>query len=156
MSKFKIGDRVLVTGRNSTLNENVKIGDTRIVTATQSDGAQLDDICDGWVHDVDLSSKWTIYNNTITWEQLSDKKKGKLLLAEHDKEIIKMVAASSCGQYPFLHSIKIDSSKPIVYRAAPAKAAPTMEELFISDLQDTVSNLLRDFSKHMIAKGWKK
>ena len=79
--------------------------------------------------------KWTIYNNTVTWEKLSDKKKGKLLLAEHNKEIIKIVAASSCGKHPFLHSIKIDSSKPIVYRAAPApvKAGPTIEELFASD-----------------------
>jgi hypothetical protein len=103
-------------------------------------------------------SNWTIYNNTLTWEQLSDKKKGKLLLAEHNKEIIKMVAASLGGQDVFLHSVKIDSSKPIIYRAAPppVKAGSTMEELFISDWQDTVSNLLRDFSKHMIAKGWKK
>ena len=102
--------------------------------------------------------KWTIYNNTMTWEQLSDKKKGKFLLAEHNKEIIKMVATSLGGQDAFINSVKIDSSKPIIYRAAPppVKAGPTMEELFISDWQDTVSNLLRDFSKHMIAKGWKK
>ena len=156
MSRFKKGDRVLVTGRNSTLNENVKIGDTRIVTATQSDGVQLDDICDGWVHDVDLWSRWTIYNNTLTWEQLSDKKKGKFLLAEHNKEIIKMVATSLGGQNVFLHSVKIDSSKPIVYRAAPAKAKPTMEELFASDWRICSDSGMYNMWAKMIAKGWKK
>ena len=97
--------------------------------------------------------KWTIYNNTVTWEKLSDKKKGKLLLAEHNKEIIKMVAASSCGKYTFLHSIKIDSSKPIAYRAAPApapvKAGPAMARLFEHDWYDCLC------AYQMIAKGWK-
>ena len=105
-------------------------------------------------------SNWTIYNNTLTWEQLSDKKKGKFLLAEQNKEIIKMVATSSCGRYPFLHSVKIDSSKPIVYRAAPApapvKTGPTMEELFASDWGICSDSGMYNMWAKMIAKGWKK
>ena len=103
-------------------------------------------------------SKWTIYNNTLTWEQLSDKKKGKLLLAEHNKEIIKMVAASSCGKHPFLLSVKIDSSKPIVYRAAPApvKTELTMADLFACDWLICSDSGPYNMWAKMIAKGWKK
>ena len=158
MSRFKKGDRVLVTGENATLNENFKIGNTHIVTATKSASVQLDDICNGWVNDVDLWSRWTIYNNAEAWSELSDKKKGKFLLAEQNKEIIKMVATSSCGRYPFFHSIKIDSSKPIVYRAAPApvKPEPTMEELFASDWGICSDSGMYNVFNKMIAKGWKK
>ena len=103
-------------------------------------------------------SKWTIYNNTMTWEQLSDKKKGKFLLAEHNKEIIKMVATSLGGQDAFINSVKIDSSKPIIYRAAPApvKTGPTMEELFASDWGICSDSGMYNVWSKMIAKGWKK
>jgi hypothetical protein len=54
MSKFKIKDLIKVTGINNKLNDKIKIGDTRTVTSTISDGVQLDDILDGWIHDVDI------------------------------------------------------------------------------------------------------
>jgi hypothetical protein len=54
MSKFKINDLIKVTGINNTLNDKIKIGDTRTVTSTISDGVQLDDILNGWIHDVDI------------------------------------------------------------------------------------------------------
>ena len=99
-------------------------------------------------------SKWTIYNNTMTWEQLSDKKKGKFLLADHNQTIMKKTAIKhSSNQDMFIYCEKIDHSKTTVYRAAPA---PTMEELFAVDWHKTNAHLLKDFSKHMIAKGWKK
>ena len=39
---------------NNTLSNKIKIGDTRTVTSTISDGVQLDDISDGWIHDYDI------------------------------------------------------------------------------------------------------
>jgi hypothetical protein len=148
MSKFKVGDKIVVNARNSTLNKVVKIGDVRIVTDTQSTGVELDFIPDGWVHDVDIElvpkiikPKWTIYNNDKAWQDLSDKQKGKMLLAAHN--------GSSFGG-----TDKTEFNNPdYAYKAKPE---PTMAEKFIADAGDWDFKSSNDFSGYMIAKGWNK
>ena len=75
-------------------------------------------------------SKWTIYNNTLTWEQLSDKKKGKFLLAAH--------SGVNIGGRGFRYLVNpvqfVDPTRAyFAIKPAPVKAGPTIEELFASD-----------------------
>ncbi len=97
MSEFNKGDRVLVTSRNKTASKLIQIGDIRIVTDTCVDMVRLDDILTGWLFHSnielvpeDIKPKWTIYNNDKAWQDLSDKQKGKMLLAGHNGITISM------------------------------------------------------------------
>ena len=49
-----MGDVVKVIGRNTTLNSKIKHGDICVVTNTQSDGVELNNTADGWMHDFDI------------------------------------------------------------------------------------------------------
>jgi hypothetical protein len=154
MSKFKVGDKIVVNARNNSLNNEIKIGDIRTVTETISDGVELDFISDGWVHDVDvelvpeiIKPKWTIYNNTLPWSQLSDKQKGKLLLAAHAK----MLFCDFGLQIPGFALVNC------VYRVEEvAKPEPTMAELFVIDIRTISLGGDWNTSDKMIAKGWTK
>jgi hypothetical protein len=147
MSKFKVGDEVKVIGINSTSNAEIKIGDIRVVTDIMSSGVELDSIEYGWLHDYDVElakPKWTIYNNTLPWADLSDKQKGKLLLADHNGKSFggthKTVFNNPCHPYQ-------------------AKPEPTMAELFLADWGD-IAGVEMDgyfnFAGKIIAKGWVK
>jgi hypothetical protein len=89
---------------------------------------------------------WSIYNNTFTWEELTDKQKGSLLLAAN-REI------KFFGFGDNKPNFTIPST---VYKALEPKPL-TMEELFLSDW-----NICRlcpskeHMGTQMVAKGWKK
>ncbi|MFT6988204.1 MAG: hypothetical protein ACJASL_000164 [Paraglaciecola sp.] len=161
MSKFKVGDEAKVIGTNSMLNSEIKIGDIRVVTNICLNGVELDSIGGGWIHDYDVElvkPKWTIYNNTLPWSDLSDKQKGKMLLAQLEGVSIRLVAKSMCGEDCFIHCEEIDTIETVVYRAkpAPVKPEPTMAELFIDDWKECSSSSSEAFAGKMIAKGWVK
>jgi hypothetical protein len=91
-----------------------------------------------------LKPKWTIYNNTLPWSDLSDKQKGKMLLAAH-----KGIGFGGTDKPTF-------NNQHYPYQAKEVKPEPTMAELFVIDWHETDVHLLKDFSEHMIAKGWVK
>jgi hypothetical protein len=98
-----------------------------------------------------INNKWTIYNNTLPWSQLSDKKKGKMLLARHAGLLFKMNSV-------ILANVKFNSEFT-TYQAinpAPVKPEPTMAELFVADWHEANVHLVKEFSEYMIAKGWVK
>jgi hypothetical protein len=154
MSEFNKGDRVLVTSLNPTASNEIKIGDVRTVTDTCVDMVRLDNILTGWLFrsnielvPEDIKPKWTIYNNTLPWSQLSDKQKGKLLLAAHAKMLF----------YGF--GIELPSFKysNVVYKVEEVvKPEPTMEELFVLNWMSHESFYKKDVAANMIAKGWTK
>jgi hypothetical protein len=90
-----------------------------------------------------LKPEWTIYNNTLPWSQLSDKQKGKMLLAQNNK--LKFESFTLSGPtMPF--------SKGWVYVVEKPEA--TMEELFHSDFYGLGAN--GSIAEQMVAKGWVK
>ena len=152
MSKFKVGIDVRVIGLSNLLHPGIKIGDVRTVTATCSNGVQLDGFSDGWVYDIHietLKTKWSIYNNTLPWSQLSDKQKGKLLLAAHNDTTI------SVGNIGIIFKPAFDDGDTIYIALEPVKPEPTMAELFLIDWQDCLCVGGKQEQK-MIAKGWTK
>ena len=158
MSEFNKGDRVLVTSRNKTASKLIQIGDIRIVTDTCVDMVRLDDILTGWLFHSnielvpeDIKPKWTIYNNDKAWQDLSDKQKGKLMVAENYGYEIKGFKCTALNKpVRFVcHHIAYFAVEPI-----PTMPEPTMEDLFNADCSE--SNTRFSLAKQMIAKGWNK
>ena len=93
MKEFKVGKRVVVTASNEELrgylcNGKIKNGGSHKITGTKgmNNECHLDSMTCGWVrHDmIKLATpKWSIYTNDIQWRDLSNKQKGKMLLAGH-------------------------------------------------------------------------
>jgi hypothetical protein len=168
MSEIKIGDRVVITGKTFGYEGCLKVGDTaHILEFYSPEGKNLSArmVCDRWadscyhsLDNIELKPKWSIYNNTLPWEDLSDKQKGKLLLANINDVAICMVVKSLRGDDTFINNVKIDNSSVCVYRAQPkpVKLEPTMAELFVLDWEEQKSFYKKDVAEHMIAKGWKK
>jgi hypothetical protein len=94
---------------------------------------------------------WTIYNNTQPWSELSDKQKGKLLLAAHSNLTI------SVGNIGLIFKPAFDDGNMVyqVKKPKPVKPEPTMEELFLIDWQECLCVGGKQEQK-MIAKGWAK
>jgi hypothetical protein len=158
MSQFNNGNRVLVTSLNPTASSEIKIGDVRTVTDTCVDMVRLDNILAGWLFHSnielvpeDIKPKWTIYNNTLPWSQLSDKQKCKMLLGDHKgiKFTIDNVAFTRVG-------FTGGSSVYKAIKPEPVKPEPTMAELFMADLSECNTGLLKHIPEPMIAKGWTK
>jgi hypothetical protein len=153
MRKFKVGDNVKVTASNETLkvygcNPEIKNGSLHVITSISDTSCNLNYLLSGYVLPdyLELAKpKWTIYNNTLPWSELSDKQKGKLLLAGNESVEITLDgdivndAAFKC--------------KKGVYKAI--KPEPTMAEVFESDWYDC-SQITGDCAGQMIAKGWTK
>jgi hypothetical protein len=157
MSKFKVGNKIVVNARTRTLNNEIKIGDIRTVTDTQSNGVQLDSIADGWVHDVDIElaskiikPKWSIYNNTLPWSKLSDKKKRRLLLANNNGLIFNGFTINSRPNFSYYNSVHA------VRKCESVEPEPTMAELFDADAGSFDFRGSVEFPEHMISKGWSK
>ncbi len=154
MSKFKVGIDVRVIGLSKLLHPGIKIGDVRNVTATCSNGVQLDGFSDGWVYDIHIETlkpKWSIYNNTLQWSELSDKQKGKLLLAAH--------SGANIGGRGFLYLVNpvkfVDPNRAyFAVKSKTVKPEPTMAELFKKDWYDCFCD--EDKYEQMIARGWNK
>jgi hypothetical protein len=145
MSKFKVGNEIV---RINDLRDDIKIGFKTIVRTGycyKTPSGELVDIIDrNW----ELANpKWTIYNNTLPWSQLSDKQKGKLLLAAHAK----MLFCDFGLQIPEFALVNC------VYKVEEAaKPEPTMAELFEIDMGECVNYGTERNSNLMIAKGWTK
>jgi hypothetical protein len=137
MRKFKVGDEIVRVsvetswahiGYKSTVLENyVYLCKDGKYTPVHDEHWEL------------VKPKWTIYNNDKAWQDLSDKQKGKMLLAAHN--------GSSFGG-----TDKTEFNNPdYAYKAKPEL---TMAELFIDDWNELSTGF--PFSKQMIAKGWKR
>jgi hypothetical protein len=99
-----------------------------------------------------VKPKWSIYNNTLPWSQLSDKQKGKLLLANHSGIEIKGGQFLSLKQpvkfdHPNFHYFAVKSE--------PVKPEPTMTQLFVKDWNEVCDNTISGADR-MIARGWNK
>jgi hypothetical protein len=154
MSKFKLGSKVKVIEITLSYNGGLKVGDIAAIQEFQSSHNRFvrligdDSNACSW-HDVNnielVEPKWTIYNNTLPWSDLSDKQKGELLLAQNNK--LKFEDFTSSGPtMPF--------SKKWVY--VVEKPEPTTAELFFTDWHETDVHLVKEFSEYMIGKGWVK
>jgi hypothetical protein len=98
-----------------------------------------------------VKPKWTIYNNTQPWSELSDKQKGKMLLGRHTG-----LAFTTIDGLGF-KNVAFDGGY-CVYKAIkpePVKPEPTMAELFLIDWQDCLCVGGKQ-EQNMIAKGWVK
>jgi hypothetical protein len=154
MSEFNKGDRVLVTSRNPTASKLIQIGDIRTVTDTCVDMVRLDNILTGWLFHSnielvpeDIKPKWTIYNNTLPWSQLSDKQKSKLLLAAHQKMLFIVAVLQVTG-------VALNNA---VYKVEePVKPEPTMAMIFSNDWKSCQLGITAKMSEQMITKGWTK
>jgi hypothetical protein len=157
MSKFKLGSKVKVIEITLSYNGGLKVGDIAAIQEFQSSHNRFvrligdDSNACSW-HDVNnielVEPKWTIYNNTLPWSDLSDKQKGKLLLAAHARvEIIGLGMLSIPKPVVFNCGI-------IAYQAV--KPEPTTAELFFTDWHETDVHLVKEFSEYMIGKGWVK
>tara|TARA_R110000796_G_scaffold220217_1_gene336347 strand:+ start:239 stop:538 length:300 start_codon:yes stop_codon:yes gene_type:complete len=98
-------------------------------------------------------SNWTIYNNTLTWEQLSDKKKGKFLLAAH--------GGVNIGGRGFRYLVNpvqfVDPTRAyFAIKPAAVKTELTMADLFACDWLICSDSGPYNMWAKMIAKGWKK
>jgi hypothetical protein len=161
MSDFKIGDRVVITGKTYGYQGCLKVGDTaHILDFYSREGKNVSagmvsdkgaDSCFHNLNNIELKPKWTIYNNDKPWSELSDKQKGRMLLTAHNQ------SEMSVDGYLELNPASIlDSSiyKAIKYKAVETE--PTMAGLFVSDWKEQESLYKKDVADHMIAKGWKK
>ena len=162
MSKFKVGDEVEAVSESFTWGY-VKVGDLGVVTDKYEEQLIVDFPNQSlwYCHEKDLKlvkDKWSIYNNTLPWSELSDKQKGKILVANINDVAICMVAKSLIGDVTFINNVEIDKGDVCVYRAQPkpVKPEPTMAELFTSDWKEFSTGLLSELAPQMIAKGWTK
>ena len=152
MSKFKVGDKVVITSKTNCYNGKFNIGDSGVIQRFQHDEGHhvvlREDFAYGdhgtcW-HSVSkiklLKPKWTIYNNELKWSELSDKQKGKMLLAAHSGLLFGGTTKPTFN----------NNSHP--YQAV--KPTPTMAELFLADWLSTSGD--SGCSQQMIDKGWVK
>jgi hypothetical protein len=145
MSKFKVGDNIV------RINDAVygeRAGFKAIVDANycyeSPNSVRFKIFDENW----ELSKpKWTIYNNTLPWSDLSDKQKGKLLLANHSG-----IRIEGVGFLSIAIPVKFECNI-IAYFAV--KPELTMEEIFESDWYDC-SQITGDCARQMLVKGWVK
>jgi hypothetical protein len=155
MSKFKVGDEVEAVSESFTWGY-VKVGDLGVVTDKYEEQLIVDFPNQSlwYCHEKDLKlvkDKWSIYNNTLPWSQLSDKQKGKLLLAAHAK------IRFTCNKLDVFGDVAFNN-KGGIYNAQYielVKPEPTMSELFKKDWNDLLC-VDGKFEQQMIAKGWTK
>ena len=110
MGKIKVGKRVVVTAsdeelRNYCCNGKIKNGGSHEITGISKAGESycLDGVDSAWLKlgMIKLANpKWSIYTNDIEWCKLSNKQKGKLLLASHEGLEFR-VNGNSPINYPF-------------------------------------------------------
>jgi hypothetical protein len=149
MSKFKVGDEVRIIKDTAGYVGKLRIGDIAIISEFNNTNRSAimnteTGLCSCF-HDLEnielVKPKWTIYNNTLPWKELSDKQKGKMLLAAHD--------GKSFGTHKAVFKNPDHS-----YQAVKSK--PTMEELFLADWKECCPFSVETFADKIIAKGWAK
>jgi hypothetical protein len=155
VNKFKVFDKII---RVAVAEKGTPVGYTAEVTKLygyiDNFGTEIGVYDSQWeLVSEDIKPKWTIYNNTLPWSQLSDKQKGKLMVAENDGYEIEGVKCTALNK-----PVRFDCHH-IAYFAVepePAKPEPTMEELFDADSESFDFRGSGDFPEYMIAKGWTK
>ena len=162
MSEFKAGDKIIIT-ENPTSNckSKLKVGDTAKIDSFYFDNlgqkVSAKMTCDAHkigcffnLSKIKLANpKWSIYNNDLPWEKLSNKQKGKLLLAAHSG--VKFFKFKDVKP-EFLW----DRHVYVAIKPEPVKPEPTMAELFIADWPARDTGILDVCADKMIAKGWAK
>ena len=153
MSEFKVGDEVKAISKSFGWGV-VKEGDLGIVQGLNGGEIQVNfPNQEHWsclAKDLELAApRWSIYNNDLPWEKLSDKQKGKLLLAAHSgvkfEGVVRNPPTFDCEKSPYT------AIKP-----EPVKPEPTMAELFVADWPAHDTGILDICADKMIAKGWNK
>ena len=153
MSKFKVGDEIV---RVNTKASWAHIG----YTATVLEGHQYlgKDFCVKRIFDHQwelvqevAKPKWSIYNNTQPWSQLSDKQKGKLLLAGNEG-----VEMTLDGDIVNDAAFKCKKGVYKAIKPEPVKPEPTMAELLTKDILGCSGFLRPHDVDDLIAKGWTK
>jgi hypothetical protein len=144
MSKFKVGDEIV---RAKEFAPHAPEGyASKVINGYRyidKDGGKFHILDSQW----ELAKpKWTIYNNTLPWSDLSDKQKGKMLLAAHN-------GTKFCGFG--LDGIPVFNLPNEVYKANPVKPDSAMAELFWDDWQDCECSLQKAID-YMIFIGWAK
>jgi hypothetical protein len=159
VNKFKVGDEVIISEVTNSYSGKLTLGSLAVVgefnhncTFARMIG-ELNIMC-GWhnLANIKHAEKWSIYNNTLPWSELSDKQKGKLMVAENDGYEIEGVKCTALNK-----PVRFDCHH-IAYFAVepePPKPEPTMEELFLIDWKDCLCVGGKQEQK-MIAKGWTK
>ena len=148
MNNFKVGDKVVITSETMGYRGVFHVGDTGVVDKVHSNGKFVSLSSDAsnncvWHRTTKiklLKPKWTIYNNELKWSELSDKQKGKMLLAAHSGLLFGGTTKPTFN----------NNSHP--YQAV--KPTPTMAELFLADWLSTSGD--SGCSQQMIDKGWVK
>ena len=163
MSKFKAGDEIVIVKKTRGYVGNLKVGDTAVVdelyfnpiSKVKTSARMLCDknkeCCFHLLENIELlKPKWTIYNNTLQWSELSDKQKGKMLLARYRENLFTSNHTAYAGYADF-------SCSETIYKAVePVKPEPTMAELFDADANSFDFRRSFDFPEFMITKGWVK
>ena len=152
MSKFKVGDEVEAVSESFTWGY-VKVGDLGVVTDKYEEQLIVDFPNQSlwYCHEKDLKlvkDKWSIYNNTQPWSQLSDKQKGKLLVADNRGLIFNGFTIKIRPSFSYYNSVYAVTKTKLV------KPEPTMAELFKKDWYDCFCD--EDKYEQMISKGWTK
>ena len=159
MKEFKVGSKVKIISKTKGYQGFMKVGDIGQINKfyvldgkNQSASMECEAGLSSCFHNLNnvelVKPKWTIYNNTLTWLYLSDKQKGKFLLANHDGvEIIGLECISIPKPVVFNCDI-------IAYQAVKPK--PTMAELFAVDLNNCNAGIEIKVSEQMTVKGWAK
>ena len=165
MSEFKVGDEVRIIRKTSGYAGKLRVGDSAKIdcfffdNAGQKISARM--TCDSnsisCYHNLEniklAKPKWSIYNNDLPWEKLSNKQKGKILVADNDG-----IEIQGHGFLSLAMPVRFDITS-IAYFAVkpePAKPEPTMEELFDGDWKECFLGDPATFNKRMIVKGWTK
>jgi hypothetical protein len=155
VNKFKVFDKII---RVAVAEKGTPVGYTAEVTKLygyiDNFGTEIGVYDSQWeLVPEDIKPKWSIYNNTLPWSELSDKQKGKLMVAENDGHEIEGVKCTALNK-----PVRFDCHH-IAYFAVepePTKPEPTMEELFIEDAGYWLPESISVFAIKMIAKGWTK
>ena len=152
MSKFKVGDNaVRVSGFT---DKSPKGYVTKVLENdfyTDINGTKRDFWSHFWeLVPEDIAPKWTIYNNTLPWSLLSDKQKGKLLVADNNG--IRFHCFSANGRPKFNLCNEVHTA----VEPNPVNPEPTMAELFVIDIRTISLGGDWNTSEKMIAKGWTK
>jgi hypothetical protein len=159
MSEFKVGDEVIIIRKTSGYLGKLKVGDSAKIDCFFFDNAgqkisarmTFDSNSISCYHNLEniklAKPKWSIYNNGLPWEKLSDKQKGKLLVADNNGIMFRGFSTSGRPKFNLYNEVYT------AIKDEPVK--PTMAELFLIDWQDCEFSLQKAIDC-MIAIGWNK
>ena len=155
MKGFKVGDKVVINLLTGGYSGKLKAGSVAIIGEFSTKlpfvkmVGELNIMC-CWhnLANIKHAEKWSIYNNTLPWSELSDKQKGKLLVADNRGLIFNGFTIKIRPSFSYYNSVYAVTKTKLV------KPEPTMAELFKKDWYDCFCD--EDKYEQMISKGWTK